>query len=132
MPRTQVENARHRRAGVPDALQAVAAGAHDDRRLLPAGGAPVQRRQVVGHDLQGVEQVIEVLDLGDRAQAAQGQADRLPEDGRFADAGIGDAQRAVFLLQAAEALVDVAQLADILAKGDQARLAGEGGIESRR
>ena len=108
---------------MPDALQPVAARADDHRRLLAALRAPAQGRQVVGQDLQRVEQVVEVLDLGDRAQPAQRHADRLAEDRRLADAGVGDPQLAVLLLQAGEALVDVAELADVLAEGDELRVA---------
>ena len=67
--------------------------------FCPPARAPAQRGEVVGQDLQRVEQVVEVLDLGDRAQPAHRHADRLADDGGLADAGVGDAQLAVLLLQ---------------------------------
>jgi hypothetical protein len=39
---------------VPDAFQPVAAGAHDDRRLLLSLGAVAQAGQVIGEDLKSV------------------------------------------------------------------------------
>ncbi len=125
----QIDGRGHGRAGVPDALQPVAARADDDRRFLPAARAPVERGQVVGQDLQAVEQVVEVLDFGDGAQAAQGQPDGLADDGGLANAGVGDAQAAVLLLQPGPGLIDAAEVADILAESDHARIAGQHGIE---
>jgi len=112
-----------------DPFQAVATGTDDDGGFLPAGGAPAQVGQVVCHNLQGVEQVIQVLDFSNRPQAPQGHADGLAEDGGFTDAGIRDTQGTIFFLKAAEALVDIAQLAHVFTKGNQAGLAFEGGIK---
>src|SRR5688572_18902256 len=115
---------------MPDTFEAMAAGADDDRGLLASGGAPAQRRQVVGHDLERVEQIVEVLDLGDRAQPAQGHPDRLADDRELPDAGVRDPQVAVLLLQVREALVDVAQTADVLTQREEAWLALESGVEA--
>ena len=89
----------------------------------------MQRRQVVRHRLQGVEHVIEILDLGDGAQAAQHQADALPQDGRLADAGIADAEVAVFLLQPRHRLIDAAEIAHVFAKSNHAGIAGQKTVE---
>ncbi len=125
----QMKDACHRRARVPDALQPMSARAHDDRRLLSACGTPAQGGQVVAHDLQRVQHIIEILNFRDRAQSAHGHADGLPEDGGFADARVGHAQRAVFFLHALEALVDVAEESHILTEADHARVAPEDGVE---
>ena len=126
----QVEDSSHRRARVPDALETMPAGADDDRRLLPALGPPAQRRQIVRHDLQRVEQVIEVLDLGDGADPAQGEPDRLTQDCHLANPGVRHPQLAVLLLQADKTLIDVAQLAQVLAKGHEIAIAVQGRIET--
>ena len=104
----EADDARHRRARVPDPLEAVPPGAHDHRGHLAPDAAPTQVGEVVGHYLEGIEEVVEVLDLGDRPQAAQGHADGLAEDGDLADPDVGYPQVPVFLLEAAEALIDVA------------------------
>ncbi len=114
---------------MPDAFQTVAPRAHDDRRFLAAARAPVQRRQIVGEDLQGVEYVIQVLDFGDGAQAAHRQADGLPDNRRLADARVGHAQGAILGLQAGESLIHAAQPADVFAKGHYFGMAGEDGVE---
>ena len=105
---------------MPDALQPVAACADNDRRSLSADRAPVQAGQVIRHNLQRVQQIIEILDLTDRAEAAHGHADCLAQDGHFADAGVGHAQCAIFFLHSLKTLVHVAQVTDILAKSDHA------------
>jgi hypothetical protein len=104
---------------VPYAFQAVAAGADDERAFLAALGAPLHGGEVVAHALDAVEQVIEVLDLGHGAQAAQGHAHALAQDGGFADAHVAHAQFAEAGLHAFHALVHVADLAGVLAEGEQ-------------
>ena len=52
--------------------------------------AVVHRGQVVPHDLQGVIEVVQVLDLSNGAKPAHGQSNALPDNGAFSDAGIGD------------------------------------------
>ena len=129
-PPHQAEDPGQRRAGVPDPLQAMAAGADDHRGLLPAGGAVAQRGEIVGEDLEGVEQVVEVLDLGERPQAAQREADRLPDDRRLADAGVGHPAEAVLLLQPHEPLVDVAERPDVLPEGEELGHPGHRRVEA--
>ena len=77
-----------------------------------------------------VQEVVEVLDLGDGTQAAQRRADGLADDRALADAGVHDARDAVLFLQAEAALVDVAELADVFAEDDHARIAAQGVIEA--
>ncbi len=108
---------------MPDAFQTMTARPHNDRRGLSANCTPVQIRQIVGHDLQRVQNVIEVLDFTNWAQTAHRHADRLPKDCHLADTGVGHAQRAVLFLHALETLVHVTEETNILAKRDDARVA---------
>ena len=114
---------------MPHAHQPVPPGADDDRRDLPARGAPEHGGEVVRGDLQRVEEVVQVLNFGNGAQAAHRHANGLADDGGFPNAGVGNPQFAVFGLQALEALVHAAQIAHIFAKGDDARVAGQGKVE---
>src|SRR6266576_2367975 len=108
----------------------MAARPDDDRALLPARGAPADRGQIVGHDLQRIENVVEILDLGDGPQSAQRGADGLADDRRLADAGVADAQQAVLFLQSGASLVDVAEFSDVLTEDDDARIAEQGVVET--
>ncbi len=67
----RAEDQLHRRAGVPDPLQAVALRANDHRRLLATGGAMAERREVVRGDLEREEQVVDVLDVSPRRSPAR-------------------------------------------------------------
>src|SRR3989442_11651618 len=100
---------------MPDAHETVTLSAHDHRRLLASGRPPVQAGEVIGGELQRVEEIVEVLDVADRPQPSHGGADGLPEYGRLADAGVGQAKIAVLRLQPLEDEVDVAQPPDVLA-----------------
>src|SRR5438093_4474367 len=115
---------------MPDSLQAMSARADDHRALLTAAGSPARHRQIVRKDLDGVEDVVQVLNLGDRPQSAKRRADRLADDRAFTNAGVGDAQLAVFRLQAGATLVDVAELSDVFAEDDHRRIAAESVIEA--
>src|SRR5688500_11764242 len=101
---------------MPDPFEAMAAGAEDHRRLLAAGRAPAQRREVVRHDLQRVQEIVEVLNLRDGPEAAQRGTDGLAGDRALADAGVHHPPGAVLFLQTQAALVDVAELADVFAE----------------
>ena len=102
-----VDDATHGRPRVPHPFQPVSTGADNDGRFLPPPRAPTHRRQIIRHDLQGVQNVIEVLDFGDGAQAAHGHANRLSHNRRLADARVADAQVAVFGLQTRHRLVHI-------------------------
>jgi hypothetical protein len=115
---------------VPDAFEAMPPRADDGGCLLPAGAAPARRSEVVRHDLQRVQHVIEVLDLRDRPKSAERRADGLTQDRRFANSGVGDADGTVLFLQARASLVDVAELADVLAEDDDSRIALQREVET--
>ena len=85
--------------------------------------------QVVGRVLKRIHEVVEVLDVADGLEAPHGAAGCLPEDGRFADAGVGEAQLSVLGLQAFEHQVDVSQPSDVLAHHEDAWIAREVGVE---
>jgi hypothetical protein len=67
-------------------------------------------------------QIIEVLNFGDRPQAAHSHADGLAHDRPFADPGIKHPFDTVFLLHAAQALIHVADMAHVFAESKQFRL----------
>ena len=90
----------------------------------------MQGREVIGCELERVEEVVDVLDVDDRPEAPQSRADPLPEDGRLADAGVDDALLAVLRLQTFEYEVHVAELADIFAEDEDARIAREIRVEA--
>ena len=104
--------------------------ADQDRRFLAAAGAPTQRREIVGRELQRVEQVVDVLDIDDRSEAAQRRADALSEDRRLAYARVDDALLAVLGLESLKDEVDVTELSDVLAEDDDARIAPEVRVEA--
>src|SRR5574340_1744203 len=110
---------------MPDALQSVPARTHDHRCALTTCCAPVQSSQIVRHDLEGIQQVIEILDLADRPQAAHGHADGLSENGGLPDPGVGHTPITVLFLKTLEALVDVPEAANVLTKRYDARVATE-------
>src|SRR5690606_10068763 len=105
-------------------FQAMTTGADNQGCLLPASRAPTQVGEVVCHNLEGIEQIIEILNLGNWTQSAQCQANALTEDCGFAYTSIGDAKDAVFILQTAKALVDITQVTNVFTKGDHAGFSG--------
>jgi hypothetical protein len=107
---------------VPDAFEPVPAGADDGGRLLHVVGAITQCRKIVGQRDEAIQQVVEVLDFGNRTQAPHGHADRLPHDRPFPDAGVEHPLFAVFFLHPHECLVDAAYFTDILAEGEEVRV----------
>src|SRR3989442_7924576 len=113
-----------------DALEAMAFGANENRRFLASAGAQMQRREVVGGELERVEQVVHVLDVDDGAQSSERGADPLPEDGRLADPRVDHPLIAVLGLQPLEDQVHVAELPDVLAENDDARVAPQVLIEA--
>ncbi len=124
-----MDDTRHRRTRMPDALQPVAACAHDHRRALPTHRAPMQGCQIIRNNLQCIQNVIKILDLTDRPQPAHRQPHGLPQDRRLANARIGHTQCAIFFLHALEALIHITKKAHILTKGHHARVTPEQGIE---
>ena len=114
---------------MPDADQPVALGPDHDRGLLSADCPPVQRRQVVGCDLERIEEIVQVLDVAYRPQAAHGRADRLAQDRRLPNSRVGQPQLAVLGLQTFEDEVDVAEAAHVLADDEDPRVAREVGVE---
>src|SRR4030067_630545 len=104
---------------MPNTFQTVAAGTDDEGSLLPSPGTPEQSCQVIGDELQGEEQVIQILGLGNRAQSTQSHPDGLTDYRGLTNACIGDAQLAVFRLKAAHTLIDIPQATHILTECDQ-------------
>ena len=75
--------------------------------------------------MHGVQEVVEVLNLGDRTQSAHGQSDALTGDGGLADSGVADAHGSEFGLHPLETLVDVADVAHVFAKNHRFGVARE-------
>src|SRR4051812_16931998 len=99
---------------MPDAFEPVPASADDDGSLLSTVRAPSKAGQIVRDDLQGVEKIVQILDLGNGPQSSKRHADGLSHDGRFANTGIGDALRPIFFLKVRPALIDSAEQSDVL------------------
>ncbi len=73
---------------MPNAFEPVAAGPDDYRSgLSPCGSVP-EGSQIVAHSLETVKQIIQVLYLCNRPEAAKCHANTLTQDGRFPDTGI--------------------------------------------
>ena len=89
-----------------------------------------QRREVVRRDLERVEEVVDVLDIDDRAQPTHRDADPLPQDRRLADPRVDDALPAVLRLESLVDEVHVAQDADVLAHDHDARIARHVRVEA--
>ena len=77
--------------GMPDALQAVAAGADDRRGLLLAIASVAQGGEVVVEGFQPIDEVVNVLDFRDGPKAAHSHANGFPDDGILPDTRIEDA-----------------------------------------
>ena len=115
---------------MPYPFEAVTTRADDDRRLLTGIAAVAQTGQIIAQYIHGVHEVVEVLYFGNGAQATHGQTHTLPNNGGFADAGIGYAQVAKFELQAGKALVNIANGANVFAKGHEGFIAGKVGFKT--
>ncbi len=73
-------------------------GTNDERGLLEAVTPPPQSSSIIGKGREGVNKIIDVLDLGYWPQAAHGHTDGLPHDRPFPDAGVKDAVLTVLFL----------------------------------
>ena len=90
----------------------------------------MQGRQVIGCELERVEEIVDVLDVHDRPEAPEGRANALPKYGCLANAGVDDALLAVLGLQSLEDEIDVAELPDVLAEDEDAWVACEVLVEA--
>ena len=89
----------------------------------------MQGCKIIRHNLQGIQDIIKVLDFGNGSQSAHCHADGLSQDRRFADARICHAHGAVFFLHPLEALVHIAELAHVFTERNETRLTSQCGIE---
>ena len=110
---------------MPHSLEAVAASADYKRSLLASCGPPAQGGAVVRKNLKGIQQVVQVLNLGNRAKSAHGQTYALTGNGRLSNSRIRDANAAEFRLNAFKALVDVAYVPDVFAKNHELWIPGK-------
>ena len=110
---------------MPHSLEAVAASADYKRSLLASCGPPAQGGAVVRKNLKGIQQVVQVLNLGNGAKSAHGQTYALTGNGRLANSRIRDANAAEFRLNAFKALVDVAYVPDVFAKNHELWIPGK-------
>jgi len=79
--------------------------------------------KIVGDDLQGIEEIVQILDFGHRTQAAQRHANGLAHDGGFPDPCIGNPVDPVLFLQMSPALVYSAEMPHVFAERNKMRLA---------
>lgn len=107
----------------------MAASADYKRSLLASCGPPAQGGAVVRKNLQGIKQVVQVLNLGNRAKSAHGQTNALTSNSRLANSRIRDANAAKFRLHAFKALVDVANVPDVFAKNHGLWVSGKEGLK---
>jgi len=124
-----VNDGPHRRTAVPNAFKSVTTGADDEGRLLATRRAVPNRGEIVAHDLQGVVEVVEVLDFCNGTQAAHRHAYALPQNGAFADARVADANLPKFFLHALHHLVHPSDAARVFPKRQDAWIAGEHRLE---
>ena len=128
-PSDAVDDGAHGAAGVPNAFQAVPAGAHDERRPLGSCAPEMHGRQVIPQQLKPVVQVVEVLDLSNGPQSPHGQADALPQDRALPNPDVENAVFTERLLHAFHGLIDPANAAGVLPKSEQLRVAFKQGFE---
>src|SRR5687767_922646 len=107
---------------MPDPLQSVPAGTNYKRAFLAAAGAVLKGGHIITEGLQAIQQIVEVLNLSNRPQAAHRHAYTLADDGGFANPYVSDAQLAVFFLQSCKALIDVTYFTEVFAKGKYSRV----------
>jgi hypothetical protein len=106
------------------AEDAAAVGRADGERQAPfAGGAVAHPRRLRDDLVEGGIDIIGELDLGDRPQPVGGHADRGRDDAVLGDRRVEHAVLAIFLLEALGGAEDAAEIADILAEGDDVRVA---------
>ncbi len=107
------------------ALVAVAGDAHDHPVAIRALGEELQRRRLPTELVLGVVEVREVLDLGDRQQAAHRRSERQAEDRRLVQERVEDTARAEARMEAPGHAVDPALHRDVLAEEEGIRIALE-------
>ena len=125
----RMDDGTHRRTAVPDAFEAMAARTDDDGSLLPTRGAVTHRGRIIAEYLQGIEEVIEVLNFSDGTETSHRQADSLAGNGAFTNARVRHAQLPKLLLHAFHGLVHPANLTRILAERNDFRVGIEQGFE---
>src|SRR5258706_15199891 len=115
---------------MPDTLQSMPACTDNQRGFLATLGPVLQASQIIRQDLYGIMQLVQILNFGNRPQAAKCCADPLPYDRAFADARIGYAQFAMFLLKPCKSLIDITNSSNVLTEGQYARIALQSSIEA--
>ncbi|MNY35608.1 hypothetical protein D3C86_1700280 [compost metagenome] len=106
------------RVVVAAADAAAVGGADDDRAGVLPARAVAELRHLVDDLVDGREDVVHELDLGDRAQAVEGHADGGADDAGLGEGGVDDPVLAELLLQADGGAEDAAELAHVLAHDD--------------
>ena len=124
-----VDDHTHGGAAMPDAFEAMTAGADDQRSRLTATGPETHRRDIIAQRHQSVDQVVEVLNFCDGLQSAHGHADALSHDAHLADAGVEYPLRPMLGLQSRESLVHITDATQVLSKGEYPGIMREQGIE---
>jgi hypothetical protein len=103
-------------------LVAVAGDTHDHPVAVAALGEERECRGLAPQLVLGVVQVREVLDLRERQEAAEGCAQREPENRGLVEQRVEHARRTEALVQATGDAVDAALGGDVLAEQERVRV----------
>ena len=101
---------------MPNPFQTMSACTYYGRCLLTTNSTIMYCRQIVGHDLKGIEQIIQVLNLSNRTEATHGQTNTLSHNGGFTNTGIRYTRFSVFRLHSFKALIYVPDFTAILSE----------------
>ena len=104
-------------------------GADNERSLLAARGAITHSGEVIPHDLEGIVQVIEVLNLGDWTKTPHGHSNALSQNGAFPNARIAHADIPKLLLHAFHHLIHPADAPRVLSKRQDPRISTKHGLK---
>ena len=98
-------------------------GADDERGGVLPSRAVAELPQLVHDLIEGGEDEVAELDLGHRLEAVHGHPDGGADDPALRERRIDDAGLAEFLVEPGGGAEDAAELADVLAEEDDARIA---------
>ena len=112
----EIDDSGHGTSAMPNAFKSVSACANDCRCFLSATSSPLHCRQIITHQLQCIEEIIQILNLNDWFESSHGKTNSLTKYRGLTDACIGNAQESILCLQSTESLIHIAQLSYIFAE----------------
>ena len=110
---------------MPDAFQTMAPCANDQRCSLLAYCSKMHSCQVIAQWLQSINEIVQVLNFGDRSQTSHSKADTLSHNRQFANTGIKYSAFSMFCLQPCKSLVHIPDKTEIFPKCYQSWIIGE-------